>query len=344
MIINREPKLLNSYKINNRINLGIELLRMILCFWVILFHYAGNINKKKKILKTFYHVPTFMMISFYLTNKIFFTQNIIKIKQRLERLIIPFIIIPIIDLGINIGLSEPKKILQFKNIILILLLQYITGYKSYIILWFVLNLIIITIFYEKIFDFFQKKIIKILYLLIIISYWLQYSEINFYIFNKYKSCFNSLSYFIEMIPIASTGIILGYNELIKKLENYKINSLFLSYVIIFFTYNYNLFGEIKGYAYSGIKQNISSICLFVFFSLIPLKKINKTFFHIIRIIASYTGGIYYFQSIINNLLIKINYFKKQYILKCFYIYIIGYIICLFGNIIFKKNKLKYIFN
>ena len=122
MIINREQKLLNSYKINNRINLGIELLRMILCLWVILFHYAGNKNKKKKFLKTFFHVPTFMIISFYLTNKIFFTQNIIKIKQRLERLIIPFIIIPIIDLGIYIGLSEPKKILQFKNIIFILFL------------------------------------------------------------------------------------------------------------------------------------------------------------------------------------------------------------------------------
>ena len=219
MIINREQKLLNSYKINNRINLGIELLRMILCLWVILFHYAGNKNKKKKFLKTFFHVPTFMIISFYLTNKIFFTQNIIKIKQRLERLIIPFIIIPIIDLGIYIGLSEPKKILQFKNIIFILFLQYITGYKSYIILWFVLNLIIITIFYVIIFYFFQKKSIIILYLLIIISYWLQYSEINFNIFIKYKSCFSSLSHFIEMIPIASTGIILGYNELIKKLEN-----------------------------------------------------------------------------------------------------------------------------
>ena len=91
---------------------------MILCFWVIAFHYSGKINKNKKILRTYYHVPTFMFISFYLSNKLYFTQNIIKIKNRLQRLVIPFIIIPIIDIIIhNINLSYSKSIINIKKIV-----------------------------------------------------------------------------------------------------------------------------------------------------------------------------------------------------------------------------------
>ena len=64
-----------------------------------------------------------MIISFYLSNKMFFTQNIIKIKHRLERLIIPFIIIPIIDLVIKIGLYKLKILFKLEKIISILLLN-----------------------------------------------------------------------------------------------------------------------------------------------------------------------------------------------------------------------------
>ena len=84
----------DKYSRNNyKSNLGIEILRMILCFWVITFHFAGNKNKTKyKILNTFYHVPTFMLISFYFSYNTFFLNDITKFKKRLERLLIPYII------------------------------------------------------------------------------------------------------------------------------------------------------------------------------------------------------------------------------------------------------------
>ena len=182
-------------KKNYRINYGVELLRMILCFWVINFHSGGIMNKKKKILKTFFHVPTFMIISFYFSYKTFISKNIIKIKEKLYRLIIPFIIIPIIDLGIKNNLSYFKSPENYKIIFYNLFLQYITGYKTYIILWFVQILLIFTIIFEIIFYYFNKNSIFIFHLLLIISYWLQYSEINYQIFNKYKPHLRSISHF-----------------------------------------------------------------------------------------------------------------------------------------------------
>ena len=66
MIINGEKNSIKLFRNSNKINLDVELLRKILCFWVIVFHFGGK-NNKIKILKTFFHVPTFMIISFYLS-------------------------------------------------------------------------------------------------------------------------------------------------------------------------------------------------------------------------------------------------------------------------------------
>ena len=77
-----------------------------------------------------------------------------------------------------------------------------------------------------------------------------------------------------MIPLASTGLILGYIDILKRLENHKINSLIFFNVILYFIYNYKIFEEFRGFPYSGIKLNIASICLFIIFALIPVQILN----------------------------------------------------------------------
>ena len=116
-----------------------------------------------------------MIISFYFTYKSFAFNNIIKIKKRLERLLIPYIIIPIIYLIIIIIFSTYYK--NFKYIISDLLLQYITGYNFYVILWFIQMLILFNIIFGIIFLCFKNNHFCILQLLAILSYWLQYNEI-----------------------------------------------------------------------------------------------------------------------------------------------------------------------
>lgn len=73
-------------------NYGIEILRMILCFWVVLFHSLREpdnnfvLNIKKKM----FHVPSFFFISFYFLFPIIKEKNIKKMKLRLERISIPY--------------------------------------------------------------------------------------------------------------------------------------------------------------------------------------------------------------------------------------------------------------
>jgi len=83
-----------------------------------------------------------MLISFYFSIKIF-SKNILKIKERLNKLLIPFIYIPIIKFQIIILLQSS---INRKKLFISLLLQYITGYAIIIPLWLLHILIIFIIF------------------------------------------------------------------------------------------------------------------------------------------------------------------------------------------------------
>ena len=333
-----------KYSRNNQImNLGIEILRMILCFWVISFHYAGVKNVSKyKILKTFFHVPTFMIISFYFNYKALISNDIIKYKNRMERLLIPYLIWPIIFMIIS---KFSFNYLKIKQIIILLLHQYLTGFKVMGSLWFVGILIFFGILFRIISCLFRKRALLILQIFSIISYFIQYKEINYKIFFKYSIDLRSGSWVVDMMPIAVTGLTLRKRDIFKNLSNDKIKSIFFSIITLFFIYNYNVFGQFRGFLYSGIKQNIAGICLFISFSLIQFNQIKyRIIIDFIKTITKYTGGIYYLQEICYYILRKFKYLKKNYFTMCFMIYIFGYLICAIFTKLFRSNKFKYLFS
>ena len=148
-----------------------------------------------------------------------------------------------------------------------------------------------------------------------------------------------------MLPIAITGIIFAHIELLEQLKNHRNKSIFFSSFILYLIYNYNVFGNFNGFPYSGIKNNIAAICLFISFSLIPFDKLMNNFILIIvKKLTSHTGGIYYFHIIIFDLIKDISFLKNSPIFRCFSIYILGYILCMLGTKIFNNNKIKFLFN
>ena len=90
--INNEKKFFNIY---------LSLLRMYLSFLIVNTHcfnpYKNNIHNKYLliILRNKIHVPNFFIMSFYLCYKLFIKKDIKKIKQRFERLLIPYFFWPI---------------------------------------------------------------------------------------------------------------------------------------------------------------------------------------------------------------------------------------------------------
>ena len=337
---------LDILNIKHKINLGIEILRMILSFLIVVIHCHNKKGDDTKILLFCYntlcfYVPTFFIISFYFSFRLFISKDIIKIKQRFKRILIPYIIWPIIFwLRYNIFIIINN--IKDKEIIKNLYYQILIGHGFYGVFWFLFNLVFLSLFIIIIIFLFHKKylsILKIIFLLLMIYNYLGY---NNYIFEKFN---HRVNHSIKRIPsslfYSISGFFLGEIKILDKLKNKKrlfFYFLFIEYCIIkdknkiIINCPYFLLFII----------DLVSIILFLLFANIPFDKIENSFiFLFIKQITKYTGGVYYLHPEVRDILIK--YIKYRNIKGCILIYLICYFICLFGSILFKKSYLKYLF-
>jgi hypothetical protein len=146
---------------------------------------------------------------------------------------------------------------------------------------------------------------------------------------------------VEILPFAVTGLTLAsYNSINEIKEKKKI--IFVNIIVLFFIIKYDIFKTNIGILYPGIDLNVGGICLFICFSLITFKK--SRFLFIINHITNYSGGIYYYHTLVMNILqTKISFIGNRNMLGGFIIYIICYFICFIGIRIFGKTKLKNLF-
>ena len=137
---------------------------------------------------------------------------------------------------------------------------------------------------------------------------------------------------------------MGNFGIIRKLQNNKVKTFVLSLLIFIFIDKYEIFYNLNGVAYPGIKINIHSIFLIFIFAMFHIDNISNKLINLIKILTSYTGGIYYMHwplyIFLKNFISPI---QKGTLSGCFIIYILGYIISFTGAKIFGKTRLKYLF-
>ena len=281
-------KLIIPKQHKQNVNLGIEILRIILCFWVLSFHCLDN-NKIYYFLyyitkRKMYHVPCFCFISFYFSYNVYFSGNNIKFKKRIERLLIPYIFWPIIFFAIDNTFGISRITLHD------LKLQIICGRQISVSLWYIFTLLFLTILFFIILKLFHHYFLFIIEIISIIIYIMQYSN-YYYIFDGYK--INSKLTVIttlNLFPLSTFGLISSSLNIIKILKNYRKQAIFFSFLFLYFLLRYNIFVDLGGF--KGILFLFSSLCLFVGFYLLPLENINPFNQKIIKQITSYTNGIY----------------------------------------------------
>ena len=304
---------------NKKINYSFELLRLILCFWVVVQHCYRNASKKRR-----FHVPTFMIMSFYFYYNTLKTNDIIKIKQRFQRLLIPYIIWGIFIFILNyillalFGFSLLKKKLVIKD----LMLQLIFGSRYHFIFYYQFNLIFLTILFNIISFLLKKHFIFILQIFLIVAYISQYSYWNFFFFRKY---FYDIKYSVgsifELLPFAVVGVILNYLNIILLLKEFKLKAIFFIGIIIFLIFEFDIFVRINGFFYPGILHNVGGICIFILFSLFSFQ--NRGLKFLLINITKFTGGIYYIHTILFCFLSKIFIFiRNKTFLSSIVIYLI----------------------
>jgi fucose 4-O-acetylase-like acetyltransferase len=349
IIVKRKEKLNNSIIIKEKNVLGIEILRIILCFTVVLDHLYINTNFDKFHFIIYYHIPCFFIISFYFNYKTFISFNIKKIKGRLERLFIPYFCWSIISWIINVIYFEIFNIEGFHSF-KYLLIHLINGHQFNYSLWFQNIISLITILFLIIIFIFRKNFISILLILNLVAYISQYTGFNYNFFINNFTINSSATFgrFAEAIPNAVAGFFLAYIDLLKKSNKYKYIYFYMSIIVLLFITKYHEFDNIKTFKYGGIRLNIAAISLFIIFSLLPFEKIkNRICIKIIKQITSYTGGIYFMHRLFGYGHLCRKYIppiEKGNFLGCIIIYLICYIISFIMSIFLKNTKLRHLFS
>ena len=337
-------------KAKKTFNIGFAFLRFYLSFLVVTSHCfipKGKIRKLFiiKIIRNDVHVPNFYILSFYFSYKLFKSKDTIKIKKRFERLLIPYFIWPII-IWLLSNLLSFLFIKINKISFQILIIQLLTGHAFMLVLWFQYDLILITVLIVIIHLLFNEKFI--LYILINLNFFgifFTYSNYNYILFFKYN--FNkryTFGRFFEVIPYCITGYILASLSLVYYLSQHIIISINIILFLLIIIIKYNVFLEIKGFLYQGLKLYAISISIFFIFSLVPNKRIkNKYIIKFIKFISAYSAGIYFIHKPLYNFLCMFSLFKNRELIGAIIIYIMSFFISLFGKLIFKNTKLINLF-
>lgn len=340
-------KSLENSKLTRR-NIGIEILRVLLSFWIILLHCYNSKNSTLLLLKQKkFHVPCFFFISFYFLFPLVSKRSISKFKLRIKKLLIPFYIFPIVIWFVNNVLFCIFHWNRFNRFLTLYELrnQLIIGRGIFGIgvLWFQFNLIIFTIIFFIMSFLFKSNFLAIFHIICIICYYLQYSGINYLFFCNYSQTITyTLGNIIETLPIAIEAFTFESIKIIERLKNHHKASKFFSFFGILFLIRYQIFTEPNGFSSKGVIYLFSSLLLFITFSSININIKNNYANRIIRQITSYTQGIYCLHFILYlNLKIIINI--KDTFSTCFLLYFTTYFISFIGFKITEKTSLKYLF-
>ena len=350
--MNNFKSLTNNYSNTKNLNFGFSILKSLLCFSVITRHCFNNKTTKNIIIlfitkRRLIHVPSFILMSFYFNHNTFISSDITKKRIRFQRLVIPYVGWPIIAFIFGNIFKKYKyfsKLSSFK----LLIHQIITGQGQGIFhFWYLFDLILTTFIFYFIIMIFKKKYLFVLNLMLFFSYFLQYSELNkkIFLFIQNIKYNEGLSRENELIPFAVTGFTISSFKILNILGKYKFNTFFISLLSYILTEKFDIFSQVFGIAYHGIKLNVLSVCLIIIFSLFPSKISNRKLNFFLKIITNYSGGIFYLHQAIQFCFQNsINDIKNGTFFGVIIIYFISYIICIFGATVFSKSKAKNLFS
>ena len=281
--------IMNQERKNKTINLGIELFRMILSFLIVVYHIHSR--KIESLLLHFslkylgYYTSSFFLISFYFSHRVFASKNVETVKQRLKRIILPYIIWPIL-IFIENNIYYYIKYHHMKYSLKNLVSQLLLGSNNF-------NISVIIIIFTFICP--EKLTLHFLILLAVFAYSFNVKEINSKIFSHYNII---ISHSIGRLPgcyiFSINGYLLGSFDLLRKLNQAKKLK-----ILLLFPFFFHYLREIQGINKFFIKlsfliHNIILVILFIFFASLPTNSIfNLKFISLIKQITGFTGGIYY---------------------------------------------------
>ncbi len=301
-------------------NYGFALLRIWMCFEVILVHFKDwgdltfkDLNWFDRVLFQYerYAVPIFMILSFVLIDIERLANSNQKIRQRFYRLLEPHFFWAFIYYFTYRLLSIKNKGDVDYNI-KDLLWQLVLGHSINQTEWFQIELIALTALFVVIFQKLKyKRAVKALYIMLFVALILEYSGINGSLFDRvvWKDGFRSdyliypVGRFVEMMPYAIVGVLVFYYQILDKIVGFRVKTILFSCIAICVLLNFKLFPNVgKSYNYAGLTPLvISCLTIFMFFC-IPFEMFPDFVKNSIKFVSQYTMAIYYIHRMVGSII------------------------------------------
>lgn len=324
-------------------NCGIALLKSLMCFIVILCHFWTI--EEQSFLFVFnwmkpMAVPTFMFVSFYLTQNSFLHKNKEYFKKRVGKLVLPHVVwacIYFIFYWLGDVITHSNHLNGFSD----LLWQIFTGHSPQLnaTMWFQVNLLIFSLVFFVIFYFFNERVgIFIICLLCIACFFLQYSELNYRFFKvmRYELCY-PLGRLAETFPMAALGFISSrYNLLMIKKNNKKTKNLSVFILALIFLKLNQSNIPIENFGYAGFWKMAFAFAITMFAYNLNFNWAGTKLKQIISLITKYTLGIYCAHKLVGSIgysLLTSCGFPTYKFHQCIIIYIVSFFICWILSII-----------
>lgn len=281
-------------------NYGISLLRIWACIFVVCTHYHRNweVWPDNYTYFWFLTVPVYFLISFYFGEKMFFEPDFDKKKNRLKRLLFPYLFWCVVS-----WLVADRTLKG-------LALQIFTGTVERInpVFWFLCDIMVMTLLLMILAALFKYKKLPVLIILSVISVLFVISEYEGTLYrlmeNMPYEVINSYGRIIEMTPFMTEGLLLKELKIPEKLEKKRwvaLPVLLVSFIIILLFRKTILPTAGYTYAFSGLSFIILAPVTFLFFWLLPFDGLNEKVKKVIKFFSTYVMSAYALHWIVGKL-------------------------------------------
>lgn len=276
-----------------RYNTGISVLKIWMVMSVVVCHFLDTEQASAfSRIFTIYGgtaVPVLIFVSFILTN-LAVKNDCARFIHRLYRLILPHVFFSILYFLIYMfitPISGGKPL--FKD----LFLQLLFGADFNPPMWFLVDLIVLTIMFYLVFHFCKGEIGVIACIVLAgISIYGQYSGANFYRWSGLPGYAKwTIGRLVELIPVAVLGIIFSYYEIGKRLQNHKGVVFIGSAIFLTLLYKFGFFVTCEGFYYQGISYLVIACLLSCLFFVAPFEKISGRVCIVLNKWSCYSMGV-----------------------------------------------------
>ena len=347
-------------------NYGLAILRIWMCFEVVLDHFMSwNTSNKYEIkqpMRLLFEyggvaVPVFMIIAFVFTDIEAVSKDKSKIAKRLKRLLVPYCFWNIAYYVVYYIIEHVNTEITLTHGISDLAWQFLFGSAINATLWFQTEIIVITALYILIYRVFAKKTANMIVtgtavIAIVLQYTGMHSKLCLVQFPATLfGCYFDSQYFIytvvrffEVLPMAAIGVFIFQRGFLgDRSIKTRIVLLFCLVATLRILLNTEFFVMPYGLGYQGLQViAIAVVSIFLFFYL-PLSWIPKWAKSLIKLIASTTMATYYIHRMVGTIIYNSALEKSLNMTKgSFYDCVIIFGMCITMSLILRNIPIGFV--